>query len=511
MPIPVIDIFAGPGGLGEGFSALTVGHGKPVFDVVLSIEKDPNAHRTLQLRSFFRQFAHGEAPEEYYKRLRGQISEAELYQSKPRQAAAAHTASFLAELGKIPDSQVDTRIRDALKGRTDWVLVGGPPCQAYSLVGRSRRGGVDPKDPRVYLYREYYRILAVHQPPVFVMENVKGLLSAKVSNRNIFATIMKDLSEPGEAYKKLKGIQRLPRKHPGYTIYSLTQPDEGSPELFPNAPDASRFVVESERFGIPQTRHRIILVGIHNDLRPGAWSLLQNQNPVTLRQAIGGLPAIRSDLSGTSHKDWYAAIADFTREKDFRNIDSELRQALRQVITRISDRRLQSGKEFLSAQLDVGFEAEWFLDDRIGGVCNHQAKSHKREDLWRYLFAACYAHTNGTSPTLRDFPSLLLPEHENVTEAIKEGTFVDRFRVQTWDQPSKTITSHIAKDGHYYIHPDPVQCRSLTVREAARIQTFPDNYLFCGPRTAQYSQVGNAVPPLLARQIADRVRMILRA
>ena len=137
----------------------------------------------------------------------------------------------------------------------------------------------------------------------------------------------------------------------------------------------------------------------------------------------------------------------------------------------------------------------------LKGVCNHESRSHIRQDLFRYLFVSCFAKVNGRSPKLSDFPNSLLPKHLNA----KGGKFADRFRVQLYGQPSKTVTSHISKDGHYFIHPDSAQCRSLTVREAARIQTFPDNYFFCGPRTEQFHQVGNAVPPLLAKQIAKIV------
>jgi DNA (cytosine-5)-methyltransferase 1 len=130
--------------------------------------------------------------------------------------------------------------------------------------------------------------------------------------------------------------------------------------------------------------------------------------------------------------------------------------------------------------------------------------------LHRYFFAAVFAKKRGRSPLLEDFPRALLPNHENVAEALKETKFNDRFRVQLASRPSTTIVSHISKDGHYYIHYDSSQCRSLTVREAARLQTFPDNYFFEGPRTEQYKQVGNAVPPLLAKQIAQIVAELLR-
>ena len=130
-------------------------------------------------------------------------------------------------------------------------------------------------------------------------------------------------------------------------------------------------------------------------------------------------------------------------------------------------------------------------------------------DLHRYMFVSSFAQAHGSSPTLADFPRELLPEHKNVDTGRKGQIFADRFRVQLPDSPSTTITSHISKDGHYYIHYDPAQCRSLTVREAARLQTFPDNYKFEGARTHQYHQVGNAVPPLLAKKIAEIIWRVL--
>ena len=186
MKIPVIDIFAGPGGLGEGFSALIDSDLKRKFKIVLSIEKDTFAHQTLTLRSFYRQFDPKTIPEDYYEFLSGKISLDTLYNRWPQQSELAKKEALLATLGEgedaISDDDLDSKIIESLKGEKTWLLIGGPPCQAYSVVGRSRRKQMildESKDEKVGLYRQYLKILAVHNPPVFVMENVKGLIICK--------------------------------------------------------------------------------------------------------------------------------------------------------------------------------------------------------------------------------------------------------------------------------------------------------------------------------------------
>jgi DNA (cytosine-5)-methyltransferase 1 len=156
--------------------------------------------------------------------------------------------------------------------------------------------------------------------------------------------------------------------------------------------------------------------------------------------------------------------------------------------------------------------AKWFRDREPEVLANHETKAHMPSDLLRYFFVATYGKVAKASPRLNDFPQVLLPEHKNVDRENPGATiFKDRFRVQLESGPSMTVTSHMAKDGHAFIHFDPLQCRSLTVREAARLQTFPDSYVFLGNKTSQYTQVGNAVPPYLAMQIADVVGSILQS
>jgi len=516
LAIPVIDLFAGPGGLGEGFSALSDKE-ESAFKIVLSVEKEQFAHQTLTLRSFFRQFHRDEVPDDYYDFLSGKIPLSSLYFMWPDQAQEAQEEAWHATLGEGPGAvsagEVDKRIEAALKGRKDWLLIGGPPCQAYSIVGRARRQQKtldESKDERVGLYKQYLRILAVHSPSVFVMENVKGLLSASTTTENrMFHKMREDLSDPVTVYLSDNRANGRQLTCPGYKIYSLVMPADRF-ELLSGRPGYSRhmdYVIMAEKYGIPQSRHRVILLGVRNDINV-VPDVLKSTDEVPISKVLSGLPRIRSEISrgNDSNESWREAISLITQKEILHKIDEDVKEEILKNLEQIRLPQNGAGADYIPYEhVNVDYRKEWFLDKKMKGVCNHSSKAHMESDLKRYFFASCFARVRKVSPKLSEFPQGLLPAHKNITEKQEFDKFADRFRVQLLNKPSKTITSHISKDGHYYIHPDPTQCRSLTVREAARIQTFPDNYCFCGTRTAQFTQVGNAVPPLLAHQIAKVV------
>lgn len=500
--IPVVDLFAGPGGLSEGFASVIDGQGNRVFNISVSIEKDPVAHQTLTLRALFRQFPHGKAPNSYYDYIRGDISLANFYGDRriTEELHHARSEAQCATLGETPSHTIDAWIRSAIGSQEPWVLIGGPPCQAYSVAGRSRMRGASPKafenDKRHFLYKEYLRIIRRFQPTVFVMENVKGMLSSTHGGSPIFERILRDLSSP---HKDLE-----------YDVRSLVV-DKPTEELEPKD-----FIIESERYGVPQTRHRVILLGVRRDHAHLAHhSLSPAEHMIPLDEALQGLPMIRSRLSREpdSFAKWRKALAQAPQTLKRWRSDARKEIELRMSTAAALSAAIPGvGAPFLLAPHGAittvpGLLGPWFADPNLGGVCLHESRQHMRSDLHRYMFAACYAEIFGISPRIQQFPERLLPNHDNISA--EHIPFKDRFRVQAGNSPSTTIVSHIAKDGHYYIHPDPAQCRSLTVREAARLQTFPDNYFFMGNKTQQYAQVGNAVPPYLAWQVGQIVAGIM--
>ncbi len=507
-PIPIIDIFAGPGGLGEGFSSFRSEKGEQLFKIKLSIEKDEFAHRTLELRAFYRQFVGKTTPFEYYEYLRGNIKRDDLFKKYEAEALNAKNEAWQATLGETKDDEVDSRISTALGGASNWVLIGGPPCQAYSLIGRAKIRGEDKKkeagertyenDLRHFLYKEYLRILAVYKPPVFVMENVKGLLSAEVKQQKTFDRILSDLESPKIAI----GDTSEPALF--YRLFSISKKRSKKADKT-NPRD---YIVRSEEYGIPQSRHRIIILGVRSDIFKSDPEILPKNKRVSINDVIGDLPKLRGGLSKQpdSPKEWRRAIMAIACSKWLESVQLPLRDLILRDLKKVRG-NLTRGKPFLPMEVSLKKYREWYIDPNLGGVCNHESRGHIQSDLHRYFFAAVFARQNHRSPYLNDFPRELLPNHKNALDGSK---FNDRFRVQLRGKPSTTVVSHISQDGHYYIHYDSFQCRSLTVREAARLQTFPDNYFFEGTKTQQYHQVGNAVPPMLANQIAKIVAGVLK-
>jgi DNA (cytosine-5)-methyltransferase 1 len=489
MSIPVIDLFAGPGGLNEGFSRVLSRCGEPVFETILSVEKDPTAHATLELRALYRRLhATQVGRSAYFSYVTGRISRSELFEKAGFAAEEAKSEAMLVELGgRASNLKVEQRIGAALRARNarDCVVIGGPPCQAYSLAGRSRRAKESREefeaDPRHKLYLEYLQIVRRFEPAVFVMENVEGLLSATWRGHPTMQLICKGLSRAG------------------YELHSLGRPNNFR---------FKQYLLNASDFGVPQFRHRVFIVGVRKDINRRPAELKIGSKLSSLADVIDDLPLIRSKLSKEpdSGRAWRDAI---------REVSSKLEGCDEAFATNLSERAkavsadLQLGRPAVPRVALPKSHADWYRSSEVEFVLNHNSRGHMRSDLWRYFFWAEYAAYHDRSPRLCDAPSALLPSHANASRDSKVKAFLDRFRVQLAKRPSTTVTSHIARDGHYYIHPDSSQCRSLSVREAARLQTFSDDYFFEGPVTEQYKQVGNAVPPMLAHQIGASIASIL--
>jgi DNA (cytosine-5)-methyltransferase 1 len=430
-----VDLFAGSGGISEGF--INAG-----FNVAAFLECDPSAAKTLRSRAAFHEFRSTRRLWHYNRYFREEISFEELLRKFPDLADRIEASVVEKAFGKHRYVDLIAALRNALKlqrlGKPN-VLLGGPPCQAYSLVGRSRDPNRMQNDGRHFLYQHYLDVLSDLQPDFFLLENVPGLLTAKANGEDTFEKILTDFAQIEPAYEVAPTYSEYRRNPRGYLI-------------------------DSSWYGVPQKRKRVLLIGYRKRLAEKHPSirtvfkqlLLQKLNTVlTVDDAIGDLPPLKP---GEGNDGWYG-------DYDF--------------------------KQLKAYQLA--------MRSRSPGISNHRARTHMGSDLERYRFFINH-HLNGDKrATLLDLLTErphLKPEHDHLDK------FIDRFKVQWWTRPSATIMAHIAKDGHYYIHPDQHQCRSFTVREAARCQSFPDNFKFEGPRTEQFKQVGNAVPPRMAQAVA---------
>ena len=389
-----IDLFAGCGGLSEGF--YRVG-----FKALAHIEINHWACETLRARMRY----YG------YKNIDKEVIEHDI---------------------TAPD--IINKIDEAVAGRTVDIIIGGPPCQAYSTAGRVRDGKGMATDPRNFLFEKYVEILEYYSPKFFVFENVTGVLSAKVNGNHIFPRI----------------IQALGNK---YDVIS----------------DPTVLIHNTADYGVPQVRKRVIIMGVRKDIDKTSVAELYNDvikthwNPETplderegrqkfvdVKQAIGDLPAVEPGNDASTDTFDYPCDNAFLK---------------------------RIGKKGVNPLRD------------------HIARRHNALDRERFTVMI---RNHWTFGQLRKN----MPQYEHEHARVFDNSYV----VQWWDMPSKTILAHIHKDGFQFIHPDEKQARSFTVREAARIQSFPDDFVFAGSRGEKYKQIGNAVPPLFAEALAKSIK-----
>jgi len=433
----VIDLFAGCGGLSEGFK-------QTGFEVIAQIEMDKWACKTLETRHLY--YALKEIGKEYLYQefLEEKISLSEIFDKFPVIQKLISYKVIQAKFGKNSFKKIIDKIKATKKihnASKIHVVIGGPPCQPYSLVGRARDPHRMKNDDRHFLYEYYLKILGNIQPDFFVFENVPGLITASAKGQEIFSRMLGD-------FRNIK---------PSYEI---------APSFDEYAREPRQYLLNSSKYGIPQKRKRVFFIGYKK--------ILMSKNPDIKNVFRKILHTKTLNFGGYTVGD---AIGDLPSLKPGEGKDYWLGEYERVFITPYQSKMRQNSQ----------------------GVVNHKARTHMKSDLKRYKFFI-EQHLNGDkAATLVDLIEKrpdLTPAHNNLDK------FIDRFKVQWWSQPASTITAHICKDGHYYIHPDIHQCRSFTVREAARCQSFSDNFKFEGPRTEQFKQVGNAVPPLLAKIIA---------
>lgn len=394
-----IDLFAGCGGLTEGFY-------KAGYKALAHVEIDHLCCETLKMRM------------KHYG-----------YSAKVAESATIETDITRDDINDVIDKQVG--------GKTVDLIIGGPPCQAYSTSGRARDEHGMKLDPRNYLFENYVKVLNHFQPKIFVFENVTGLLTATIDGKRIVDKVFDALGQN----------------------YNVTR----SPKLI---------VFNTANYGVPQIRKRVIIIGTRRDLNLDVEEIYKSlkithfdpEMPeakrkgllpfVTVRDAIGDLPAV---IAGARTMELpYTPVMD----SDIKN---------------------------------------WLCYEGESSINAHITRWQNPVDTVRYQEMA----RNGwTFAELRQHRPDLNHDHARV--------FSNSYTVQFWDMPARTIIAHLCKDGNQFIHPDDTQGRSISVREAARLQSFPDDFEFAGAMSSQFKQIGNAVPPLFANIIAERLKTVLK-
>lgn len=403
-----IDLFAGAGGLSEGFI-------REKFEAIAHVEMSAEASDTLRTRVAFHHFQQKKKLNQYYAYLKQDISRNELWNSIPQELLE----SVINE--EITDKSIENifaKIDLQLDSKKIDVIIGGPPCQAYSLVGRSRDPNRMKGDKRNFLFRYYAQFLIRYKPKFFVFENVLGLLTAGNA---------KYLNEMLELFSEI-----------GYS--------------------ADFQVLNAEEYGVLQKRRRVIIIGRKGKAKFAFPKLETMENSwQTKKDLFFDLPNL---IPGQEMQ-----VAKYTKK---------INEYLQKTETR----------------------------NGIDYTTQHITRNHNDRDLEIYSLAIDKWINERQRLKYNDIPKRL-QTHKNTI------AFLDRYKVVDPTGHSHTVVAHISKDGHYYIYPDKKQIRSISVREAARIQSFPDDYFFEGGRTAAFKQIGNAVPPLMAEKIAEALKHLL--
>ncbi len=403
-----VDLFAGAGGLSEGFY-------RAGYKPVAHVEADSSACMTLKTRSVFYYLVANKKKEIYDQYLNGKITREQLYDSVPAEVLESVIEKKISE-ETLPE--IFEKIDFLRDGKEIDLIVGGPPCQAYSLMGRSRMGQNNViEDERYRLYIEYGEILKRYKPKVFIFENVQGMMSA----------------EKGELLDVMKAVL----EYCGYKIHFK--------------------LLSADNYGVLQVRKRVILIGIRGTSDfvypdfdfwiPDGWK--------TMNGLFSDLPLLKQGESN--------AVSNYLTDKT----NDYLKTA-----------QIRNGASF---------------------VTQHTTRPHNERDLEIYSIAIQKWIKNNERLRYSDLPAYL-KTHKN------ETGFGDRFKVVNHDGNSHTVVAHLSKDGHYFIYPDENNPRSISVREAARIQSFPDDFFFEGGRNNAFRQIGNAVPPLMAATIAEKLK-----
>jgi len=409
----VIDLFAGAGGLSEGFF-------RTGYKFISHIEMDRYASMTLETRTIYHALKANGMEDVYYSYISGEISREELLSEGGR--FVDYDTIIRAEISEENEKAIIKRIKEKVRScnqkKVD-IIIGGPPCQSYSIVRRGRNSEKMKKDPRNYLYLHYISFIKHFKPHIFVFENVLGIKSA----RN------------GQIYRDfLNRTEKL-----GYRVKEK--------------------ILDARDFFVLQKRQRVILMGWRVEYSLEYPSFTPIEHDYTVSCLLDDLPPLNPGEGTDGPQEFLDPPSEYLRKSGIRT------------------------------KKDI--------------LIQHRARDHNERDREIYRYVITVWNTEQRRVRYDE-----LPEHLKTHRNRK--SFEDRFKVVAPDlKYAQIITAHISKDGHYYIHPDIKQARSITVREAARIQSFPDNYKFEGPRTSQYTQIGNAVPPLMAEKIACEIKKML--